>query len=210
MIQYLLFDLDNTLYSARYGLERNVDRRIIAYMASYLGLSLEEAAKQRREGIKFYGTTLEWLRNEKGLSDVEAYYAATHPEGEADTLPPNPMLRSFLESLPLPRAILTNSPREHVDRILNKLEIPEDLFTHIFDIRRNGFKGKPNAEVFYQVLAVLGTKPETTLFIDDYPPYMEGYLALGGKGLLLDEENAYPDYPHPRIRELWELTSYLK
>ncbi|MDR3343141.1 MAG: HAD-IA family hydrolase [Treponema sp.] len=208
MMQYILFDVDNTLYSTRYGLERNVRRRIVEYIATYLGISPEEAIRQRQEHMQWYGTTLEWLRAEKGLTDIDAYYAAIHPEGEADTLPPNPMLRNFLQSLPLPLAILTNSPKEHADRILQKIGIT-DRFTHLFDLRWNGFKGKPKAEVFYQVLAVLGTTPETTLFIDDTPPYVEGYRALGGKGLLIDEEDAYPTYPHPRIRRLQELTEYL-
>lgn len=209
MIQYILFDLDNTLYSSHHGLENNVGRRIVEYLVSYLGLPPEEAIRQRRERLHVYGTTLEWLVAEKGLTDIEAYYAAIHPAGEADSLPPNPQLRSFLQTLPLPLAILTNSPREHADRILNKLSIP-DLFTHIFDIRWNQCKGKPAPEVFYQALNTLGTTPETTLFIDDTPRYVQGYLGIGGKGLLLDEEDAYSDYPYNRIRTLLELTAFLK
>jgi putative hydrolase of the HAD superfamily len=209
MIQYLLFDLDNTLYSSRYGLEYNVGRRIVEYVASYLDLPPEEVIRQRRERLQAYGTTLEWLVAEKGLTDIEAYYRATHPVGEADSLPWNPQLRSFLQTLPVPLAILTNSPREHADRILNKLAI-SDLFTHIFDMRWNQFKGKPAPEVFYRALNTLGTKPETTLFIDDTPRYVKGYLEIRGKGLLLDEEDAYPDYPYDRIRSLPELTAFLK
>ncbi|MDR2797963.1 MAG: HAD-IA family hydrolase [Treponema sp.] len=208
-LQYILFDLDNTLYSPRYGLELNVDRRIAQFLVAYLGLSLEEALRQRRERIQHYGTTLEWLMVEKGYTDIEAYYTAIHPAGEADILSPVPGLREFLESLPLPRGILTNSPKEHADRILTKLGIG-DLFTHIFDIRWNGFKGKPHAEAFHRALNTVGTIPETTLFIDDTPRCVSGYCALGGPGLLLDEENAYPAYPHPRIRDLRELTGFLR
>jgi putative hydrolase of the HAD superfamily len=208
MIQYLLFDLDNTLYSGRYGLEDNVGRRIVAYLASYLRVSPEEAVRQRRENIQIYGTTLEWLVAEKGLTDIEDYYRVIHPEGEADSLSPNPQLRNFLQTLSLPMAILTNSPREHADRVIERLAIG-DLFTHIFDIRWNQLKGKPAPEVFYRVLDTLGTKPETTLFIDDMPRYVKGYLEIGGKGLLFDEEDAYPDYPHDRIRTLPELITFL-
>ncbi|MDR2393806.1 MAG: HAD-IA family hydrolase [Treponema sp.] len=207
-LHYILFDLDNTLYSPRYGLELNVGRRIAEFLVAYLGLSLEEALNQRRERIQRYGTTLEWLIAEKGYTDIEAYYKAIHPEGEADTLSPDPTLRAFLESLPLPRGILTNSPREHADRILSRLGIA-DLFTHIFDIRWHGLKGKPHAEAFHRTLNALGTLPETTLFIDDTPRYVTGYCILGGQGILLDEENAYPAYPHPRIQNLRELTGFL-
>ncbi|MDR0723396.1 MAG: HAD-IA family hydrolase [Treponema sp.] len=208
-LQYILFDLDNTLYSPRYGLELNVGRRIVEFIAAYLGLSWEEALGQRRERIQRYSTTLEWLMEEKGYTDIEAYYKAIHPAGEADSLSPDPALREFLTSLPLPLGILTNSPKEHADRILTTLGI-HDLFTHIFDLRWNDFKGKPHAAAFHRALNALGTIPETTLFIDDTPRCVSGYCALGGPGLLLDEENAYPAYPHPRIRDLRELTGFLR
>jgi putative hydrolase of the HAD superfamily len=208
MIEYLLFDLDNTLYSARYGLELNMGQRIIDFASAHLGISPEAVVRLRSAGLPQYGTTLEWLMTDQGFTDVEAYFATVHPEGEDAALPPDPELRQFLENLPIPKAVLTNSPREHADRILKKLGIT-DLFTHIFDVRMNGLTGKPHAPTFYRALSALGSKPETTLFIDDYPKYVEGYLALGGKGLLLDELNEYPDYPHPRIRELRELVKYL-
>ncbi|GHU69049.1 pyrimidine 5'-nucleotidase [Spirochaetia bacterium] len=208
MIQYLLFDLDNTLYSARFGLEEKVAQRMIRYAARYLHLSVEETAAQRKDGETRHGTTLEWLMYEKGFTDIEEYYQVIHPADEADTLPADPELRKFLEALPCPKAILTNSNREHVDLILSKLKL-ENIFTHIFDIRWNNFQGKPRPEVFLRALDALGTRPETTLFIDDYPRYVSGYIAIGGKGILLDEFDLHQDYPHPRIRKLEELVDFL-
>ncbi|GHV04846.1 hypothetical protein FACS189485_10950 [Spirochaetia bacterium] len=208
MIQYLLFDLDNTLYSARFGLEERVAQRMIRYAAHYLHLSVEETAAQRKDGETRYGTTLEWLMYEKGFTDIEEYYRAIHPADEADTLTADPELQKFLEALPCPKAILTNSNREHVDLILSKLKL-ENIFTHIFDIRWNNFQGKPRPEVFQRALDTLGTRPETTLFIDDYPRYVSGYIAIGGKGILLDEFDLHQNYPHPRIRKLEELVDFL-
>jgi putative hydrolase of the HAD superfamily len=196
------------LYSARYRLEDNVYQRIAEFIAAYLGVSPEEGMRQRYEQIGQYGTALEWLRAEKGFMDIEAYYAAIHPPNEADSLPQDPKLRTFLESLHLPLGILTNSPREHADRILDKLGV-SDLFTHVFDIRWNQFRGKPAPEAFRRVLEVLGTRPETTLFIDDMPRCVEGYCGIRGKGLLLDEGGIYPDYPGDRIRTLPELRFFL-
>jgi putative hydrolase of the HAD superfamily len=208
MITRLLFDLDNTLYPAKYGLEKRVTRRLIAFIAGYLQLSLDEAARERRERAGFYGTTLEWLMAEKGLSNPDAYFRAIHPEDEAELLEEDPELRSFLEGLRLPMAILTNSPMEHAERILSKLNIG-DLFTHVFDIRSNRFRGKPDPEVFRRALDMLGSKPETTLFVDDYPKYAGGFLALGGRGVLLDEFNRFRDFEGPRIRRLREITRFL-
>jgi putative hydrolase of the HAD superfamily len=210
LIRAILFDLDNTLYSINSGLEQNTQRLIIEYTAEFLGLSPEEARQERRKGLSRYGTTLEWLLEEKGFSpaNIDAYYAAVHPDGEEAPLERDPTLRPFLQSLPVPLAILTNSPREHVDRILAKLDVA-DLFAHIFDMRWGNNQGKPLPIAFNRALEVLGATAETTLFIDDHPRYVEGYIALGGRGLLLDERNAHADLALPRIRSLRELTAYL-
>ncbi|MDR2134694.1 MAG: HAD-IA family hydrolase [Treponema sp.] len=204
MIKYLLFDLDNTLYSSRYGLEENVARRMREYTAAWLGTSPEEAWRLRLERIGAYGTTLEWLMAEKGFTDAEGYLAAVHPEDEAENLPPDPELGAFLEAIPVPKAILTNSPREHADRILARLALG-DIFTRVFDIRETGFKGKPGAGVFERALSILGVKARETLFIDDNPRYAAGFTAIGGRGLLLDENGIHPDFPGPRIRNLREI-----
>lgn len=208
MFKYLLFDLDHTLYSSSYGLEDNVRRRIKEFNAAFLGVSVEEAWKERMDNIHLYGTNLEWLIAEKGCADVEGYLAAVHPKGEADTLLPDPALREFLERIPIPKAIITNSPREHADLILGKLGF-EGLFTHIFDIRLCNFVGKPHPKFFYKSLDILNVKIEDTLFIDDVPRYVEAFIKLGGNAILYDEKNLLPDFPYPRIQNLRELSAYL-
>ena len=208
MIKYLLFDLDNTLYSSSWGLEEDVSRRIWEFVAAYLGLSPQEARRQRMAMVQQYGTCLEWLIGEKGFADCEAYLAAVHPEGEADTLPPDEKLRAFLAGIPIPKAILTNAPREHADLILGKLGI-SDLFTHVFDVRQFGYRGKPRRDVFEEALANLGVSAGEALFIDDNPAYVEGFIAIGGKALLFDENSIHHNCPAPRIRELGELTQHI-
>jgi putative hydrolase of the HAD superfamily len=208
MVKQLIFDLDNTLYSPRHGLEKNVSKRVREFIASYLGLSIEEAIAERKKRITHYGTTLEWLMAEKGFTDIEAYFKAVHPEDEADTLPPDPELRSFLQGLPCPYAIMTNAPIEHAERLLNRLGI-EDLFTEIFDIRMLHYKGKPRSDAFHFVLESLKTKIEEALFIDDVPNYVEGFLNIGGRGILIDELDEFPGYPHEKIHNLRDLASFL-
>jgi putative hydrolase of the HAD superfamily len=203
MIQYILFDLDNTLYSARYGLEDNVHRRMCEFLASWLGVSPEEAWRRRAERIRDYGTTLEWITAEKGFTGIERYFAAIHPDNEADSLPPDPALRVFLESIPQPKAILTNSPREHAERILDKLKAA-DLFTHIFDLRGNGLKGKPHPEAFFHAFNTIGAAPGEVLFVDDTPAYVESCRALGGRAVLLDEYKAHPAFPQPKVQHVRE------
>ena len=200
-IEYILFDLDGTLYSSRWGLEQAISGRVNDYIAEYLGLPREEAWALRKERIIAgnYGTTLEWLRAEQnmGNEETENYFAFCHPENEADNLPPDPALRTFLLSLSsrgIPFGILTNSIMEHALRILDKLNV-SDLFKTIFDMRKNGLAGKPSARVYENVLNELGISAQSCLLIDDVPRYVEGYMKIGGTGVLFDEDNRRPDFP---------------
>jgi putative hydrolase of the HAD superfamily len=207
MIKFVLFDLDNTLYSSRYGLEEKVAARIREYLARCLGVSAEEAAAERRKRIDLYGTTVEWLIAEKGFTDIEDYYRNIHPEDEAAGLPPDPDLKEFLKSLPCPLAVLTNAPMEHAVRIMGRLGI-EDCFAKVFDMRILEFKGKPRKEAFRRALDYCKAAAEEVLFIDDVPRYVEGFLALGGRGILFDEHNAYPAYAGEKIQNLREITRF--
>ncbi|MCL1815790.1 MAG: HAD-IA family hydrolase [Treponema sp.] len=212
-IEYILFDLDNTLYSARWGLEQEVSRRVNDYIAAYLNMSREEAWAFRKERITAgkYGTTLEWLRAEMGFPDSElaGYFACLHPEDEADNLVPDPGLRPFLlslASLGISMGILTNSVLEHAQRILNKLGVA-DIFPIIFDMWKNDLKGKPDAGMYRQVLKELGVEAPSCLLVDDVPFYIEGFCAIGGTGVYLDEDDNHPEFPGLRIRKLEELCS---
>jgi putative hydrolase of the HAD superfamily len=209
MIKHLLFDLDNTLYSARYGLEDNVGMRIREYASALLGITQDEVRKLRSANMSQYGTCLEWLMAEKGFTDAETYLAAVHPEGEADSLPSDDALRALLSGIPIPKAILTNSPREHADLILNKLGIA-DLFTHIFDIRQCGYRGKPQKMVFDNALTRLGVCAAEVLFIDDNQHNVEVFIALGGSGLLFDENDVHGGCSLPRIREIGQIVGYIR
>jgi putative hydrolase of the HAD superfamily len=204
VIKHLIFDLDNTLYSSRYGLEDDVSFRIRKYVSALLGITPEEVREIRRANMRQYGTCLEWLMAEKGFTDIETYLDAVHPKDEADSLPRDDKLRALLAGIPIPKAILTNSPREHADLILDKLGVA-DLFTHIFEIRQCGFKGKPQKEVFDHALNSLKLGFHEVLFIDDNPHNIEVFIGYGGNGLLFDENDVHADCSLPRIRELEEI-----
>ena len=208
MIRHILFDLDCTLYSVNYGLEDEVSRRIQEFTVSWLGLSGDECNRLRMEALKRYGTTMEWLAAEKCLTAYSDYYNYVHPADEAASLPPDPELRKFLEGLPCPCSILTNSPGFHAERIIKKLEL-EGVFQYVFDIQGNGHIGKPHALAFNRALDAIGLKIDEALFIDDNHRYTKGYIDLGGRALLLDERDINKDYPYERIGNLKELTKFL-
>lgn len=208
MIRFLLFDLDNTLYPSSNPMEAEIVGRMNEYTARFLNLSVEEAVERRRAEMPRHGTTLEWLMAEYGFDDPEDYLASVHPEGEEASIEPDPALGDFLRSLPYPKAVFTNSTREHADRVLRKLGFPE-VFEAVFDIRFNRLKGKPHPAAGLRVCAALGVKPSETLLVDDLPRYVRGYRECGGIGVLVDDRNRHPDFDSFRIASLFDLAPLL-
>lgn len=208
MLRYLLLDLDNTLYSERVGMDNDIARRMNEFVASYLGVGHDEAREIRRAQRSRFGTTLEWLMKEKGFSDPENYFAAVHPEGEEYCIEPDPGLGPLLDAIHLPKAVFTNSPSEHAERVLRKLGV-RSRFEAVYDIRFCALRGKPHAAAFRRVCEACGVEPGDAAFVDDMPVYVRGFVELGGRGVVLDEFDRHAGAELPRIRSLAELPALL-
>lgn len=208
MVRHLLIDLDNTLYPASSGLDREIDRLMTLFVARYLRISFEDAQYLRRTNAIPYGTTLQWLRIEFGFHDLDGYFEAVHPKNVEDYIPADPQLPRILDAIDLPKAILTNSPREHADRVLAHLGVA-DRFSRVFDIRHNRFQGKPYQDTYRNVVAALGRRIDEVLFVDDMPRYLLPFRDLGGRCLLVDEDGG-DGSGLDAIRRITELEDFLK
>jgi putative hydrolase of the HAD superfamily len=208
MPRLLLLDLDNTIYPESRGMDRDITRRMNEYVAAYLGISLDAAFELRKERARKYSTTLEWLTVEQGFADPEAFFAAVHPEGEEYCLEPDPELARALDAVEIPKAILTNSPSEHARRVLRKLGVA-DRVSAIYDIRFNSLRGKPWPEAYLRACEASGASVEETLFVDDMPRYVRGFVDLGGRGLIVDEAGRFASELLPRIGSLSELPDFM-
>jgi len=213
MIRHLLLDLDNTLYPASGLMDQGISRRMQEFVTRFLQVSPDEAVKLRNEGLKTCGTTLEWLRAEHGLVDMNVFFEAVHPASEIGELASDPGLRSYLLSLGLPMTLLTNAPMIHATRVLDFFNI-RDIFLGVFDLTFHNGKGKPHPSSFLDTLAASGYGVEETLFVDDLPKYVRGYKALGGKAVLVDESDRYAELAESegfgRIRSIYGLAELLK
>ena len=213
MIGHLLFDIDNTLYSASNLMERRISERMFQFIADFLSVPLEEAVKLQRARRNNYGTTLEWLECEYHFNDRDTYFKAVHPASEISELQPDPNLRAFLLSLQLPMTVLTNAPMAHAERVLNFFNI-SDLFLGVFDISYNQGKGKPQPEAFTKPLAAVHKTVEETLFLDDCPAYVQGFVKIGGRSILIDERERCTDFTKasgiPSIKSIYELPNLLE
>lgn len=186
MIKHILLDMDNTIYPASEKMDAGMTGRMKQFIATFLGLSYEEAAALRKKGKARHPTTLDWLIAEYAFSNTEEYYRAIHPENETDELTPDPQLRDFLLSLGLPITLLTNSPAIHAERVLSFYNI-QDVFEDIWDMQRLGGRGKPSRFAYETALASTGHSFEETVFVDDYLEYLIPWTEFGGIGIQIDE-----------------------
>lgn len=215
MIKYLIFDLDNTIYPSTALINKNIPLRMIKYISKFLNISFEEAKILRSQRIPFFGTTIEWLATEHNLTDYDDFFLFIHPEEEVNDLPSISGLRELLTSINLPKAILTNAPKFHAERILDFYNI-KDCFSNIYGITENNFKGKPYAQAYTSLLEKENFTLEESLFFDDHPKYVSGFMNIGGKGVLVDKNSEFQNYKFPKvgtvktIRSIFEIPELLK
>jgi len=205
-IKTILFDVDNTLYDVRCGVEEEMGRRINKIVARKLGISIEEALAKRDEFLPLYGTTLRWLQVCHGLDDLDSYMNTVHPENMSDFVPENPGLRTLLKSISCRLEILTNGPEVHARRVLKALGI-NDLFPHMYALEWLGFKGKPYVSAYEKVLNHMGVPAESVLFLDDKEINLEVFASLGGNGILVGPDKGSGQFPW--IRDIMDLEKIL-
>ena len=132
-ITHLVFDLDETLYLPETGLLRAIDKRIELFLQEKLGLEMPAVTVLRREYYQKYGTTLRGVRERYGI-DPDEYFHYAYLTGVEEFLTPDPLLRRMLEEIPLSKVIFSNSPMEHIARVLKVLGV-DHCFQRVFDIR---------------------------------------------------------------------------
>lgn len=184
-IQYILFDLDDTLYNPALHLFGEIGVRIESWLARTLGLTTEEARNLRREYYLAYGTTLMGLQRHHPGVDLEDYLAAVHDvPNVADYLTPDPALAAMLARLAIPKIIFTNAIVEWAEKILNQLAV-RDQFAAIVDVRETGYVSKPWPAAYEAVLARLGVSGPACILVDDQPRNLQGGAAFGMRTVLV-------------------------
>ncbi len=205
VIDYVLFDLDDTLYPSSCGLGEEMNRRMSVFVADYLGLDLDAANALRAQARTRYGTTLTWLRVEHGLLNVDPYMEAVHPCDLSPWISAEHAaeVRDVLERIDLPASVLTNGPEEHALRVIERLGLTR-RFERIFALRGNNLEGKPARSAYLRAATALGLRFESTLFVDDVVQYLLPFRDLGG--MIVHMSSSDSGIPMvPRITSLREL-----
>jgi putative hydrolase of the HAD superfamily len=176
-IDALLFDLDNTLYPAHSGVTEALEARMNAYVARVCNLSSADAVALRQHYFVTYGTTLRGLQLHHHV-DVDDYLTEVHQFDVRPFVVPNTRLNAHLRRDTRQKAIFTNSPRAHAERILHAIAL-FDLQMPIIDIRAMQLIPKPHPDAYRIALATLQLDASQVAFFEDTLHNLEPAKALG-------------------------------
>ena len=212
MIEFALFDLDDTLYSAQCGLWAAIGERIDRYMVERLGLPAETTQAQRKHYLQTFGTTLNGLRREYAV-DAHDFLAFVHAVPVPQYLTPSADLDVMLRRLPLTKVIFTNADAPHARRVLECLGVAHH-FSQIIDIHALEFVNKPEQQAYKRALELLGARPEQCVFVDDAvrnlkPAHDLGMLTVLVRDGGLDGAAARPAGVDYQIASILELEAVL-
>lgn len=129
-IECLLFDLDDTLYPMRSGINMACRMNIIDYMIEHLKIEESEVPRMCLDLYKEYGTTMAGLKALGYEFDNDEFHAYVHGRLPYETLKPDPILRNLLLSTPQRKIIFTNGDKAHALKALSRLGL-EDCFEGI-------------------------------------------------------------------------------
>ena len=196
-ITALLFDLDNTLYSAHAGITEALEAQMNAYVQQLTGLSIDEAQALRQHYFVTYGTTLRGLQLHHDV-DIEHYLYTVHQFDAAAYVANDAVLYQLLAGDSRRQAIFTNSPREHAERVLCALGI-DQLQLPIIDIRAMNFVPKPHLSAYQTAMSVIGQEAAQIAFFEDTLHNLEPAKQLGMTTVYLHHGRmnhipAYVDY----------------
>jgi putative hydrolase of the HAD superfamily len=196
-VETWVFDLDNTLYPHHLNLWQQVDDRIRAYIAQYLGIESEAAFRLQKGYYKRYGTTMRGLMTEHGMHPDE-YLEFVH-QIDHSPLEPNPALGAALEQLPGRKLILTNGTRKHADAVMRRLAIHEH-FEAVFDILAAELEPKPSPQTYERFLRTHNVDAAKSAMFEDLARNLVVPHALSMITTLV-----VPEGTKEVLREGWEL-----
>lgn len=183
MIKHLLFDLDDTLYPASAGLMQEISVRMSEYLMTRMGIPAAEVDHVRQDYWSRYGTTLRGLYIERHI-DAQEFLNFVHDIPISQFLQPDAKLAAMLAQLQHEKYIFTNSPADHVGRVLKALGI-EKYFIRIFDINFIEYESKPTLSAYHKVLSALDVRGEECALIDDTARNLAPAQTLGMKTILV-------------------------
>ena len=193
-----VFDLDNTLYPPGLDLWRQIDEKMRAYIANFLGLTLDQAFALQKGYYKRYGTSLRGLMIEHAM-DPDDFLAHVHAI-DLVSLDAAPALGDALGELPGRKLVYTNGSRGHAEQVLAKLGISHH-FADVHDIVAAEFNPKPEEVAYRGFLKAHDVDPARAAMFEDLARNLEVPHLLGMRTVLVVPPGLAVN---PADREAWE------
>ena len=217
-IEAWIFDLDNTLYPARADLFAQIDARMSAFIRKLFGVDADEAFRIQKAYYRDHGTTLNGLMRVDGI-DPEEFLAFVH-DIDLSVLAPDPSLERAIARLPGKRIVFTNGCARHAARVLERLSLTAH-FDAVWDIRKLGFRPKPDPQSYRTVLSASGVVPAHAAMFEDVARNLVPAHGLGMTTVWLkngsewskqgpEHPRAEPEHIHYEIEDLAEFLHAIK
>ena len=175
-IESWVFDLDNTIYPARFNLFDQVDVRIGAFIARLLDLDAVDARRIQKQYFREHGTTLNGLMQNHDV-DPHEFLGFVH-DIDVACIPPDPGLGISLDKLAGRKVIYTNGSTGHAETVLERLGVA-DRFDGIFAITDADFVPKPDAAPYGVLIERFQIDPRRAVMVEDLARNLEPAAALG-------------------------------
>lgn len=209
MLEYILFDLDNTLYPKSLSIFDSVVERIKSYMEVRMGMEMNMAIELRQKYVTNYGSTLRGLMTHHNI-DPEDYLLYVHDVGVEGRLCSNPALAGLLKTIPINKAIFTSGHHPHAKKVLQCLGI-EEYFTRIFDITFTKYIPKPDPQPYHQILKELGAEGGQCMMIEDMLVNLEPAKKMGMTTVLVGQNtDGFGEIVDYEISDILELERVLE
>ena len=204
-VETWIFDLDNTLYPARFNLFDQVDVRIGQFIARVLEVDHDEARRVQKHYFRAHGTTLRGLMDHHGVAPAD-FLEFVH-EIDYRPIPPNAELECALGRLPGRKIIFTNGTTDHADRVMDRLGVAHHI-DGVFDIVDSDYVPKPEPGAYDAMIARFGIDPHQAVMVEDIARNLAPAAALGMTTVWVrttsqwGQEGSGDDYVHHVIDDL--------
>ena len=207
-LEFIIFDLDNTLYPRGSGVMEEMGRRIQMWLSSRLGLTWQEAGALRDHYLQRYGTTMGGLMAEQD-ADVNAYLEFVHDISVQDYLEPDPALGEMLERIRLRKALYTNGTCDYAHRVLQALGVG-DQFERVIGIQEVGLRNKFNRDAYELMLGLLETQATSCIMVEDFAGNLQAAKELGMTTILVaGEASEHADFSVESVLQVGPLVDHL-
>ena len=187
-IKYWIFDLDNTLYSAKTKVFDQVEKKMTEYVSNKLNTNMDEARKIQKNYFYKYNTTLNGLiKNHK--VDAKEFLEFVH-NIDISFLKKDLELSEELKKLDGKKIIFTNGPKKHALNITQKIGI-DHHFDAIFDIIDSNFVPKPILEPYKKLVEKHKIDPNLCVFVEDIARNLKPAYEMGMKTVWIENDEPW-------------------